>query len=263
MKKSIFLPLLISLALLPGLQALAQALPQVSVRFTNPYFDCPTENYCLDVEFLAGPDNDGVQVFGMNVRFFYDDAILEFLAIGDTAQGYGILVPPKDSTFYEAESRAYFGFNGPLEWINGEIQLKDNGQPIYLSATQWTKLFNVCFHVDDPASLKIDEFCPSIVWDLQEFPSGTGFGDGYLAGDDGVVITLVTDYPDSAPTTEIVEQFNWVYQATDVSAGYPVREVCVPTTCGYIIPVSNWALFLAIGLMVLTTAFIYRRRMSS
>ena len=48
--------------------------PVVSVRLANPTYNCLSEQYCLDVEFQA--DQAGIELFGMNIRFFYDDNIL-------------------------------------------------------------------------------------------------------------------------------------------------------------------------------------------
>lgn len=56
--------------------AFAQNLPQIKVRFANPDYDCRSQTYCVDVEFQSSvPDRE---LYGMNVRFFYDDAVLEF-----------------------------------------------------------------------------------------------------------------------------------------------------------------------------------------
>lgn len=262
MKKKIFLPFLFSLVLLSGFQATAQPQPpEVAVRFANPQYDCNTQTYCLDVEFLSSME--GKQLFGMYVRFFYDDNVLEFLSMGDFQVGYESPIPPQIETYPDPLSMAFFGFGGPVEWFNGYVQLEDD-TTTFLSTTDtnWTKLFNVCFHVDDPDVIGISSFCPSIVWDLQEHPPENGVGGGYMDGDDGVVITIVNNYPNSASTTEIVEQFNWVYAATPTSVGHPVSTDCINTTCAPNIPLSNWSLFLAIGLMLVSCVFIYRRRIS-
>ena len=52
--------------------------PNLTVRFNNPQFSCSTYEYCLDVEFQSDIANK--ELFGMNVRFFVDDKILEFVA---------------------------------------------------------------------------------------------------------------------------------------------------------------------------------------
>ena len=255
MKRKIFLPLFLSLVLLLGFQANAQ-LPVVTVRFANPQYDCPTKTYCLDVEFIS--DTPGMQLFGMNVRFFYDDNILEFLSMGDFQQGYASTDPPQLLTG-PAGSGNLYGITGPLEWFNGKVDLVDIST-IYLSTTAWTKLFKICFHVDDPNSWNKDNFCPSIIWDLEVNPAD----GGYLPGDDGVVMTVVdpTGEQDSWVTTENVVQFNWQYDLSGGSYGYPVNVICVSTKCGEVIPLSNWSLFLGIGLILVASAFIYRRRIS-
>ena len=257
--RKMLLPVFFTL-LLSGVQAQADELPVLTVRFVNPVFDCPTQNYCLDVEFLS--DTPDQQLFGMNVRFFYDDDILEFLSMGDYAPGYNSPIPPVIQTGPPG-SGAAFGVAGPLEWFNGTVQL-ESPSPVYLSTTEWTKLFNVCFHIDDYNSLNLYEFCPSIIWDLQEEPPIPPDLEGYLPGDDGVVMTVVdqTGEQESAPTTENVVQYNWVYDASGGLIGHPIPVDCVTTICGIIIPLSNWALYLAIGLMFLATIFIYRRRVT-
>jgi len=257
--REILLVLVFSLVLLSGFQSTAQPqLPVVTVRYANPQYDCPTQTYCLDVEFLS--DTPGLQVDGMNVRFFYDDNVLEYLSMGDFQEGYDSTNPPEIVTGLPG-SGVLFGLAGPLEWFNGTVQLV-SPSPIFLSTvdTIWTKLFNVCFHVDDPNALDTANFCPSIVWDLQVNPES----GGYFPGDDGVVIIVVTSNPQELlSTTENVVQFNWVYDATENLIGYPVSIICISTICGYVIPLSNWALFLAIGLMLVASVFIYRRRMNS
>jgi hypothetical protein len=258
MKTKIFLVVLLALGLLQAFQANAQdQFPMVTVRFANPQFDCPTQTYCVDVEFLA--DVEGQQLFGMNVRFFYDDNVLEFLSMGDFAEGYDSPNPPQIITG-PPSSGALFGLAGPVEWFNGTVQLVSPSS-VYLSTSQWTKLFNICFHVDDPKALGIDNFCPSLIWDLQSNPDMGGF----QPGDDGVVMTVVAPYPqETGPTMEQVQQFNWHYNIlpADFSFGAPESVNCVSTKCGYVIPLSNWSLFLGIGLMMVVSVFIYRRRIS-
>lgn len=249
------IPAMLLILLFTGFIASSQSIPEVAVRFNNPVYDCPTNTYCLDVEFMS--DTPGQQLFGMNLRFFYDDNILEYIGASDFAQGYGMTETPAIIT----GPGAAFGLAGPADWVNGSVQLL-SATSVFLPTDGWVKLFKICFNVDDPNSLNIRLFCPSVIWDLQEDPPE--IGGGFLAGDDGVVMTVVDPDPDldSAPTTEIVVQFNWQYGGNPNGFGVPVNEVCISTICGYIIPVSNWALFLGIGLMIVATMFIYRRRLS-
>lgn len=253
-----FLPALFIILLFSGMAVKAQ-LPIVSVQFTNPQYDCPTQTYCLDVEFRS--ETQGDTLFGMNLRFFYDDNILEYLGTSEFKQGYDMPEPPVIET---GDGGEYFGFAGPLEWFNGYIVLKSETN-IELPTNGWVKLFKICFHVDDPNSTNIENFCPTIVWDLQEDPPE--IGGGFLWGDDGVVMTLVNTAGqlESSPTTEVVVQFNWEYGGNPIPGGFgfPISIVCISTICDYVIPISNWSLFLAIGMMVIATLFIYRRRYNS
>jgi len=258
--RKVFLAVLVSLVVFSGFQAAAQPqqLPIVGVRFFNPTFDCPTQNYCVDVQFMT--DTPGLQVFAMNIRFFYDDQILEFLSFGDFVPGYSSPEPPAMETF-GPESGDFFGMPGSsMDWVNGYVQLESYSD-VYLS-NEWVTLFRMCFHVDDPNSLRIYEFCPAIIWDLQENPPE--IWAGYLEGDDGVVITVVSQIEgqESEPITENVVHLNWQYDGIpDPPVGFPVPIICIPT-CPPVIPLSDWSLYLAIGLMLVVSIFIYRRRIS-
>jgi hypothetical protein len=182
---------------------------------------------------------------------------MEYVGTGDFAVGYSMPSPPEIAT----GPGQFFGFAGPADWINGQVQLT-SATTVLLPTDGWVKLFMICFHVDDPNSVNIQNFCPSIVWDLQEDPPE--IGGGFQPGDDGVVMTVVGQTPQqSLPTTEHVVQFNWAYGGNPNGFGLPVSTNCIKTTCGYIIPVSNWSLYLAIGLMFIATVFIYRRRTSA
>lgn len=251
-------PVMFSLILVfPGLQSSAQqTTPEVTVRFANPEYDCENLTYCLDVEFIADVPHE--ELFGINVRFYYDDQVLEFIAFGDFQGGYGPFDPnpPEILPLESGGGQSSFGFLGDGVFLNGAIQLISAGNPIYLT-TEWTKLFNVCFSVD-PAYWGLEEFCPSIVWDLAANKDG-GFADG----SDGVVITLVDvarDLP-SKPTNEDVVQFNWEY-SENVGLPYgspsPVPEICIDTVCEQV-PLSNWALYTAVFLIMTFIAIRFKR----
>jgi hypothetical protein len=166
----------------------SQTTPTVSVRLANPTYSCETGLYCLDVEFQA--DVPDVQLFGMNVRFFYPDDILELSGFSDFQGGYGPVAPNPPTVIPSAAGFGtnFFGFPAPgvADWVNGAIQLVDGMQPAIILGTQdWTKLFQICFTVQGPIADSTN-FCPPIVWDLELNPAN----GGYLAGDDGVVITV-------------------------------------------------------------------------
>jgi hypothetical protein len=220
-------------ALLSGLPlfhiALEAQTPVITVRFANPQNDCVTQEYCLDVEFRS--DMTDQELFGMNVRFFYDDDVLEFVDFRDFQGGYGAVVPdPPIISTSEPAGPALFNFEGAAEFVNGAIQLVDLGPPpIILDTGQWSKIFQICFLVDDP-NANLDTFCPSIVWDLEQNPLNGGF----LAGDDGVVMTVVDPDPnnESLSADENVVQFNWQYIGNGQAPfGEPVDSVCSNINC--------------------------------
>ena len=240
---------------LSAFQASAQ-LPTVFVRFNNPLYECITNRYIVDVELKS--DIPGQQLFGMNVRLFYDDNILEYAAMSEFETGYALVAPPTIQN-YGPGSGAPFGLAGPAEWLNGSIQLTSSS-PFVLTST-YQKMFRISFFVDDPNALNIESFCPTLIWDLEADP----LMGGYLPGDDGVVITVVDPDPlkESSPANTSVEQHNWEYLTGGQTFGQPIVEKCTPTLCGTLIPISNWALFLAIGLMLISTLFIWRKRINA
>ncbi len=209
--------------------ALEAQTPVITVRFANPQNDCVTQEYCLDVEFRS--DTTEQELFGMNVRFFYDDDVLEFVDFTDFQGGYGAVVPdPPIISTSEPAGPALFNFEGAAEFVNGAIQLVNLGPPpIILDTSEWSKIFQICFLVDDP-NANLDTFCPSVVWDLEQNPLNGGF----LAGDDGVVITIVDPDPnnESLSADENVVQFNWQYIGNGSAPfGEPVDSVCSNINC--------------------------------
>jgi len=207
--------------------------PVITVRFANPQHDCVTQEYCLDVEFKSDiPDQE---VFGMNVRFFYDDQLLELIDFRDFQGGYGAVAPDPPIIFTsEPAGPALFNFIGAAEFFNGAIQLVSNDAPIFLDTENYTKLFQICFDIDGPIP-NLDTFCPPVVWDLEQDPANGGF----LSGDDGVVITIVDPDPDneSYASNENVDQFNWEYIGNGPPPfGQPIEVVCTNINCA--LPVS-------------------------
>ena len=209
-----------------SLAAFSQS-PIITSRFANPDYDVATEQYCVDVEFIS--DATDSELFGMNVRFFYDDNALELIGFSDFQGGYGAVIPnpPYVNTFNVGP--AFFGFTGAAEFVNGAIQIVDNSaSPIILERDNWTKIFQICFNVDDPDP-DVESFCPSLVWDLEQNPAN----GGYLTGDEGVVIIINQPDPGTgtAGVTENVDQFNWAYTGTGASPfGHPVQEACTEMT---------------------------------
>lgn len=209
--------------------SIAAQTPVITVRFANAQNDCVTQEYCLDVEFKS--DTPDQEVFGMNVRFFYDDQILELIDFRDFQGGYGAVAPDPPIIFTsEPAGPALFNFEGPAEFINGAIQLVNTGaEPIILDTENWSKIFQICFDVDGPIA-NLDTFCPAVVWDLEQDPTNGGF----LAGDDGVVITMVDPDPnnESYAADENVVQFNWEYIGDGTAPyGQPVDLECSNINC--------------------------------
>jgi len=201
--------------------------PNVTVSFGNPQFNCSTQEYCLDVRFKS--DTPNKELFGMNVRFFYDDVILEMINFRDFQGGYGPVAPnPASNTYSATAGPALFNFGGGSDYINGAVQKTNaNAPPIYISTTGWTKLYQVCFTVDDPNANE-NSFCPPIVWDLEANPANGGFP----AGSAGVVMTVVNG-TGSSNALEHVEQFNWAYSGNGTPPyGAPVAITCSSISCG-------------------------------
>ncbi|HZV68023.1 MAG TPA: hypothetical protein VFG10_00685, partial [Saprospiraceae bacterium] len=203
----------------------SQSTPVVSVRFANPAYNCTDSTYCLDVEFRS--DTLGTQLFGMNIRFFYSDTIMELDTIWDFQGGYEAVDP--DPPMLLTGMGAFLNFPDSAEWVNGAMQLKNtNLPPIFLDTLNWTYLFQVCFTVDEPYP-DFQNFCPPVVWDLQVDPAN----GGYLGGDDGVVITIVDPSMnmESIPSDENVVQFNWMYTTGTPYFGTPIATDCISLDC--------------------------------
>jgi hypothetical protein len=202
-------------------------IPVLTVRFANPIYVAATQTYSLDVEFKSNTANK--KLYGMNVRFFYDDVVLEYQSMTGFISGYAAVAPNPAliTTSNSTGGASLFGFptGHPFEFCNGAIQLTGTTTQ-YLSTTGWTRIFTVNFHVDDAASLNISSFCPSVIWDLEVNPAN----GGWLNGDDGVVMTVVGAPPAaSAPSTENVIQHNWQYNASGMPYGVPVSTTCIST----------------------------------
>lgn len=211
--------------LLSGVTLNAQT-PVITARFANPQLDCGQLTYCVDVEFQSNvPDK---RLFGMNTRFYYDNSVLQFISLNSFVNGYGPFSPnpPAVLTGNPLSGQTLFSFAGSATFVNGAMQLINSSTPpVYLSTTGWTKLFSICFNVTNPDVAFQDDFCPSLIWDLEE----NVLNGGFLPGSDGVVITLVAPPPvNTVSATENVVQFNWQY-GTDAGTPYgsPVATNCI------------------------------------
>lgn len=228
-----FLPFFFSLFLLTNVNGQ----DSLEVRFANPLFYCDNGEYCVDVEFRS-PVMDH-SVFGMNVRFFYPANDLTFIDFRNFQGGYGPVIPdpPVLTNYIAAVGMNLFGVNSPITHVNGAMQLLNPSQAIVID-TNWTMLFTVCFELD---SIHQDqsEFCPPIIWDLEQNPEN----GSWLPGSDGVVITLVDpeDNSLSIPSYEVVDPFNWQYIGSGGQPfGEPISEHCIyPHALADISPISS------------------------
>ena len=219
--------LVIVLVILPIISSAQSS--EVGIRFNNPSYDCDERTYCLDIEYQSNVSGD--ILYGTNVRFFYNSTELAFVDFRNLIQGYDVSVDPTPQTGQASSGADLFGFdaNEAATWINGAIELKDLSNGKVIGNNQWTKYYQACFTVVDN-SADISDFCPTLVWDLEQDASKGGF----FQGDNGVVITVIDDDNKSNPTTEVVTHFNWTY-AGDGSAPYGVPQIstegCFTSEC--------------------------------
>lgn len=209
------------------LSLFGQSLPRIEARFSNPTYDRQARTYYLDVELNSKDAPE--MLFGMNLRFFYDASLMQFLKVDQFHQGYGILgAQPKPAVGNSQSGSQLFGFNHGAAYINGAVQLQDERFPLQIPTNAWVKAFRVSFKV--PLTiLNKAAFCPSVIWDIEATPGAGGF----LPGSAGLVITVAetnraTRYV-SRPTTTSAVQFNWAYATPgSLPHGKVVSGDCIP-----------------------------------
>jgi len=207
--------------------------PTITVRFANPTYNCSTSLYCVDVQMKSSLAN--TEVFGMNVRFFYDDAVLEFNSYSNWQGGYGVASPNPPVITTSSSFGPNMGFTGAAEYFNGGMEkVVSSAPPIYLSTSGWTTLYSLCFTVDAGYPSNAN-FCPPLVWDIEANPTCGGYFN------DGVVITVIQSSGGTGPSNENVDQFNWDYNGSNnypcnsppaPPYGDPFEESCIDITCG-------------------------------
>ena len=230
---------------------MAQAQPEVTVRFANPTFDCNSNTYCVDVQMQS--DQANVALHGINFRFFYDNQIMSFHSLQNFHSSYvekhtsgtGIFPSNPNAPLPAGTS---FGFSTPgnADYANLVIELINPGSPLYMSSnpSNWTTYFQACFTLVNPNQLNLADFCPSLV--LERYPNGT---EGIRIGSGGVVITAVDNNQsgNTRPVVEKEEHFNWAYgpgpyptlangtinpnAPAGSSYGGPVPTECIKATC--------------------------------
>lgn len=204
-----------------------QALPQIEARFANPAYDRNTRNYYLDVELTSKTSAENL--FGMNLRFFYDASALEYQAVDQFHQGYGFLGnPPQPIVGAPTSGTQLFGFPQAAGYINGGVQLLDERFPMHIVNGSWVKAFRLVFKV--PVTiLDKDNFCPSVIWDI-EAAAGQG---GFLPGSAGLVITVTETNRSTRFVSKPAEAsglpFNWSYApAGSMPHGSMAAQECMP-----------------------------------
>jgi hypothetical protein len=204
----------------------AQSLPEIDARFSNPHFDKLSRTYSLDVELNSKLSSE--VLFGMNLRFYYDASLLEFENLDQFHQGYDNLgEAPKVYVGNENSGSQLFGFARSAGFVNGAIQLKDDSFPLEIFPQKWVKVFRVTFKVPR-IILDEEHFCPGVVWDLKP-KQGAG---GFMAGSDGLIITVVEKNPQTrettAPTITTGSSFNWIYNYdSSMPYGRTQSEDCI------------------------------------
>ena len=202
-----------------------QSLPQIEARFANPQYEQSTRTYYLDVELFSKTSAE--ILFGMNLRFFYDAAMLTYDGLDQFHQGYGFLGnPPTPIVGAPQSGIQLFGFPQAAGYINGGVQMLDERFPLTIKTDSWSKVFRVKFKVPVTV-LNPEQYCPSVIWDVE---AAVGQG-GFLPGSAGLVITVAetnrsTRYV-SKPTQASGIPFNWAYAP---AGSMPHGEIS-PTEC--------------------------------
>jgi hypothetical protein len=197
----------------------------VTVRWANPRYVCSTQTFTLDVEFQC--NLSGFQLKGMNCRFTYPHDVIEYSSFGDLAPRTGSIWITLGSPSSGMEK---FGFPGPYEYVNTNVEKKSGNPNTFLPTSSWLKLFCINFHVNDPEVMNDPDFCPSVIWDMKENPA-----EGGMISSGGIVMNLIKSY--TGPLyycTENVIQFNWQYDTIPGEPfGFPVNTSCIPTKQTY------------------------------
>lgn len=224
MSVKMLIMLCVTLSIASGLYG--QTMPQINARFSNPHFDDNTRMYFLDVELNSRQTSE--YLFGMNVRFFYDGTMLEFRNFDQFSAGYKTLgEAPRSMQGTGQAGMQMFSLKEPTVFVNGAIQLTDQNTPLQIVPEKWVKAFRVCFKVPLIYTEK-GTFCPSVIWDIK----GSEGKGGFLSGDDGLVITVLENDPNteeiSAPSHVNSQYFNWEPSTAEgMPYGKPNATNCV------------------------------------
>ncbi len=197
----------------------------VTSRFANPQVEEASASYCVDVEIQA--DLAGYRFYGMNVRFFYDPSLLDFVGFDDFQEGI-IAGSPNPARLTSGAQWGDFLFNleSGATSVNGAVQITNAQNALQIPTNEWAKIFSVCFEIKEEVPVD-EEFCPSLIWDIKPGGDKTSF----LPGSSGVVITAFTDMTNVKQKTVLTdaEHFNWspYEEETTPPYGVPLSYSCV------------------------------------
>lgn len=197
---------------------------QLSTRFAHPQINAAAKTYSVDIEMKA--TGTAQKLFGMNLRFFYDAAELEFVSLSELNPSYGTLNQLQAFKGSAASGSKLFNFDEAATYVNGAIQLVQEDAPQEIAVNQWTKIGKLNFRIPESVA-NGSRICPTLVWDLHADAKKGGF----LTGSDGVVVTVLENDPatreTSAPTAVAALPFNWEYTNTEVQPyGHPLNSEC-------------------------------------
>ena len=192
--------------------------PKITFSFGTP--SIVGTKYTLPV--LASSDTNGVELFGINLRFAYESAKFTNNVVVKNFQG-GWGIPQGQPPVFTGNdaSKIILGFTSAPRFVNGVTQLTNSTAPkIALSGTP-----SHLYDIELTINAGVDVSCPSIVWEKMKDPALGGFLGGPASGSEGITATkvkaLVGSNYTTEPTTEYGTHKNWEYVGTGQKGKYP------------------------------------------
>lgn len=188
--------------------------PKITFSFGTP--SIVGTKYTLPV--LASSDTNGVELFGINLRFAYESAKFTNNVVVKNFQG-GWGIPNGQPPVFTGNdaSKIILGFTSAPRFVNGVTQLTNSTAPKILLSGTPSHLYDLELTIN----AGVDVSCPSIVWDKLKDPANGGF----LGGSEGITATKVTSLVGTtyktAPTTEYGTHKNWEYLGNKTKGQFP------------------------------------------
>ena len=229
-KRNLIFALALSL-LTGGVSLQAQSVPNVQVRFANPVYDVESGLYTVDIQLKSEVVTQ--HLYSFNVRFFYDLEMMELKELSDFADHYREIGIPKSVRGDANSGKEYFSMGGAAEFVNTAVQLVgEESDALAVVPDAWVTAFKARFAVNKYIKDTEEDFCPSIIWDLEKPDRGRG---GFLPNEEGVLFTVLEKDPStpqvSAFSLASVSTFNWAYNNRSAPPyGIPISEQCVSLT---------------------------------